>query len=320
MATIPELGKTKNEKERAQRIKENVRNRYGKLAQENSQGKNSGLINSCCGAPAETDIEYSKQLGYSQDDACNVPEGANLGLGCGNPQAIAQLKSGETVLDLGSGAGFDCFLAARKLAGTGHIIGVDMTPNMVEKARENAKKSNYSNVEFRLGEIEALPVDNNTIDVIISNCVVNLSTDKPQVYKEAVRVLKPGGRIAISDVVATAEMPESLKNDFELHSGCMAGATPVGELEKILQEAGFEDIKISIKEESRAFIKDWAPNSGAENYVASATIEAKKPSSTLNNQSSSQPLNSSNLTSQQGALKGEVTRSKGNCCGPRDSC
>jgi ubiquinone/menaquinone biosynthesis C-methylase UbiE len=272
--------------EKESQIKEKVRIKYGELAEASTQGKDSGNPSSCCVAPIKTDIGYSQQLGYSSEEATSVPEGANLGLGCGNPHAIAQLKPGETVLDLGSGAGFDCFLAARRVGSTGHVIGVDMTPSMIEKARANAEKGNYTNVEFRLGEIEALPVADDSIDVIISNCVVNLSPNKPQVYKEAGRVLKPGGRIAISDVVATLEMPEQIKKDFELYSGCMAGATPIAELKQALQIAGFENVKIVIKEESRAFIKEWAPTSGAENYVASATIEASKSALVLQDRQS----------------------------------
>ena len=257
-------------------IKKAVLQRYGDVAEKNSQSKSSGTTNSCCGASPETDVAYSEQLGYSKEEATCVPEGANMGLGCGNPGAIAALKKGETVLDLGSGGGFDCFLAASEVGETGHVIGVDMTPAMIEKARINAQKSSYKNVEFRLGEIEALPIADQSIDVIISNCVINLSTNKAQVFKEAARVLKSGGRLAIADVVATAEMPEAIKNDFELHSGCMAGATPIPLLKEILQATGFENIEIKVREESRQFIKDWASGTGAENYVASASIEAHK--------------------------------------------
>jgi len=289
----------------AEKIRENVRERYAKVARENTMGTDSGITTSCCGAPTEADISYSQQLGYSAEEAKSVPEGANLGLGCGNPHAIAQIQAGNTVLDLGSGAGFDCFLAARRVGDKGRVIGVDMTSDMIEKARTNARKGNYHQVEFRQGQIESLPVEDNTIDVIISNCVVNLSTNKPQVYQEAARVLKPGGRIAISDVVATGEIPEHIKKDFELYSGCMAGATPLAELEKMLQEAGLGNIKIMVKEESRTFIKGWAPNSGAENYVAAATIEASKPSPALENKTTdtatSSVLRFSTSTTGQGA-------------------
>lgn len=257
-------------------LKKAVLQRYATVAEKNTAKEEVGNSKSCCGAAVETDLAYSEQLGYSKEEVMSVPDGANMGLGCGNPTAIASLKPGETVLDLGSGGGFDCFLAVRQMGDTGHVIGVDMTPAMIEKARMNLQKSGYKNIEFRLGEIEALPVADNSVDVIISNCVINLCTNKAQVFKEAARVLKIGGRLAISDVVATAEMPEAIKNDFELHSGCMAGATPIPLLKEVLHAAGFENIHINIKEESRHFIKEWAVGSSAENYVASATIEAYK--------------------------------------------
>jgi ubiquinone/menaquinone biosynthesis C-methylase UbiE len=200
-----------------------------------------------------------------------------MGLGCGNPQAIASLKTGETVLDLGSGGGFDCFLAARAVGETGRVIGVDMTPEMVSKARANAAKTEFRNAEFRLGEIEHLPVADNSVDVIISNCVINLSPDKQKVFEDAFRVLKPGGRLAVSDVVATAELPEEVKNDLVLHCGCMAGASLISDVEAMLKESGFRDIRIQSKDESREFIQTWAPGRNIEEYVVSATIEAKKP-------------------------------------------
>ena len=182
-----------------------------------------------------------------------------MGLGCGNPGAIASIKPGETILDLGSGGGFDCFLAASEAGNAGQVIGIDMTPTMISKARDNAVKGHYNNVEFRLGEIEHMPVANDTVDVIISNCVINLSPDKQQVFSEAFRVLKPGGRLAISDVVASAELPEEIKNDLALYSGCMAGASQISELQAILEKNGFEKINIAPKDESKDFIKDWAP-------------------------------------------------------------
>jgi SAM-dependent methyltransferase len=217
------------------------------------------------------------QLGYSADDLSAVPEGANMGLGCGNPQALAALKPGQTVLDLGAGGGFDCFLAARQVGPRGRVIGVDMTPDMVSKARANAETLHATNVEFRLGEIEHLPVADGAIDVILSNCVINLSPDKASVFREAFRVLRPGGRLAISDVVATAALPEELAADTAALTGCVAGAAEVAELEGYLRSAGFQSILITVKEESRAFIRDWMPGSGIEQYVASATIEARKP-------------------------------------------
>jgi ubiquinone/menaquinone biosynthesis C-methylase UbiE len=178
-------------------------------------------------------------IGYSEAELAAVPEGANLGLGCGNPQAIAALKPGETVLDLGSGAGFDCFLAARQVGPAGHVIGVDMTPEMIRRARDNAAKAGLANVEFRLGEIEYLPVADASVDVVISNCVINLSPEKLQVFREAFRVLRPGGRLALSDIVATAELPAAVRDDLTLFTGCMAGAAHIDELEQMLSEVGF---------------------------------------------------------------------------------
>jgi len=192
------------------------------------------------------------------------------------PHRIAALKEGEVVVDLGSGAGFDCFLAARKVGPSGRVIGIDMTPEMLTKARENARRGGYSNVEFRLGEIEHLPVADQSADVAISNCVINLSPDKLQVFREAWRVLKPGGRLAISDVVATQELPEAIKTDLAAYAGCVAGAALVSDVEALLLESGFTDVKVQIQQASREAIKDWFPGSGVENYVASAIIEAKK--------------------------------------------
>jgi ubiquinone/menaquinone biosynthesis C-methylase UbiE len=200
-----------------------------------------------------------------------------MGLGCGNPQAIAALQPGETVLDLGSGGGFDCFLAARQVGETGRVIGIDMTPAMISKARNNAAKSDFRNVEFRLGEIENLPVADETIDVIISNCVINLSPDKPRVFADAYRALKPGGRLAISDVVAFAELPDEMRRDMELFTGCMAGASLVTEVEAMLQASGFAGIRVEPKNESKSFIRDWAPGTEITDYVVSATIEGIKP-------------------------------------------
>jgi SAM-dependent methyltransferase len=214
-------------------------------------------------------------MGYSNEELTSVPEGANLGLGCGNPQAIAALRSGETVLDLGSGAGFDCFLAAKRVGPTGRVIGVDMTAEMVTKARANAVKVQASNVEFRLGEIEHLPVADASIDVILSNCVINLSPDKARAFQEAFRALKPGGRLAISDVVALKTMPRELADNVEAMTGCVSGAAQISDLEVLLRDAGFADVKIVVKPESAAIIGQCMP--GAEGYAASATIEGKKP-------------------------------------------
>ena len=251
-------------------VRESVRQNYGKIAAENG---------SCCGPSCCTNVVGSpaEKLGYSPDDTSSVPDGSNLGLGCGNPLAIASLKPGQTVLDLGSGAGFDCFLAAKVVGRSGKVIGVDMTAEMISKARRNAASGRYENVEFRLGEIEHLPVANASIDVIISNCVINLSPDKRSVIEDAFRVLKPGGRLAISDIVATRDLPEEVRNDLALYSGCMAGATAIYELRKILANAGFRDVKIEEKSGSHEFIREWAPGRGIENYLTSATIEATKP-------------------------------------------
>jgi len=261
-------------------VKQTVRERYGRIAE---QGGSCGCAPTCC-SPKETETTHkddagavSRGLGYSADETSAVPEGSNLGLGCGNPQAIAALKSGETVLDLGSGAGFDTFLAARAVGPTGRVIGVDMTLEMVSKARKNKTSGGYENVEFRIGEIESLPVADATVDVIISNCVINLSPDKPRVFREAFRVLKPGGRLAVSDIVALAPIPEELRKDWELYTGCVTGASLVEDLKATLKQAGFADLRIVRKGESREIIGGWFPGRKAEDYVASASIEAVKP-------------------------------------------
>ena len=221
--------------------------------------------------------EKTLRMGYSEAEIAAVPDGANLGLGCGNPQAIAALRPGEVVVDLGSGAGFDCFLAAQQVGPEGRVIGVDMTHEMLKKARDNATKLAADNVEFRLGEIEHLPIADNTADVVMSNCVINLVPDKAQVYREAFRVLKPGGRIAISDVVNTAPLSPDLAADPNLLCGCIAGAAPVAQVEDWLGEAGFADVRIEVKAESRELIAGWAPGSGIENHVVSANVMALKP-------------------------------------------
>ena len=252
-----------------------VRDRYAEVAKAGSSCCGTGA--SCCGNSSVAPAEISAQLGYSAEELAFAPEGANLGLGCGNPQAIADLKPGEVVVDLGSGAGFDCFLAARGVGPTGRVIGVDMTPEMVASARENAHKAGLDNVEFRLGEIEHLPVADASADVIISNCVINLSPDKPAVFRDAFRVLKPGGRLAVSDVVATAELPESWKDDMRLLSACISGAVDIDTLSQMLADAGFVGIDIRPKEESREFIREWEPETELEDYVLSAAIRATRP-------------------------------------------
>jgi SAM-dependent methyltransferase len=216
-------------------------------------------------------------MGYSEAELAALPEGADLGLGCGNPQAIAAMGPGEVVVDLGSGAGIDCFLAARQVGANGRVIGVDMTHEMLAKARANAERVRAANVEFRLGEIEHLPIADNTADVVISNCVINLVPDKPQVYREAFRVLKAGGRIAIADVVNTAPLPPELASDATPLCTCLAGAATTRQIEDWLATAGFGNIRIAIKPGSRELVGSWAPGRGIEDYAASATIEARKP-------------------------------------------
>ena len=264
------------EKKHPDEIRTVVRKKYGEVAKSDSTGCCT-LISSCCGEPATSLENLGTLTGYSHKELRLAPEGSNMGLGCGNPQAIAALKPGETVLDLGSGGGFDCFLAAKQVGHTGKVIGVDMTPEMISKAKENALKGDYSNVEFRLGEIEHLPAADASIDVIISNCVINLSPKKLDVFKEAFRILKPGGRLAISDVVATAQLPPEFKNDLDLLSACVSGAATVVEITEMLQEAGFQDIQIQTKDESRELIKEWVPGKNVQDYIVSANIEAVKP-------------------------------------------
>ncbi|MBN1981557.1 MAG: arsenite methyltransferase [Chitinivibrionales bacterium] len=252
-------------------IRQKVRNHYAQVAHSTSSCC-SGSAGACCSsAPQE-----SEKIGYSSQEIGSVPDGANMGLGCGNPQAIASLKKGEIVVDLGSGGGFDCFLAARQVGDCGKVIGIDMTSDMVSTARRNAVKSGFSNVEFRLGEIENLPVADNSADVIISNCVINLSPDKQRVFNEAYRILKTGGRLAISDVVATAQLPPTVKQFDGAYCSCISGAVRSEEIKAMLGKAGFCDISISLNHASGEFIKDWLPNSGIENFLCSAAITAYK--------------------------------------------
>ena len=222
-------------------IRKAVRNGYGKIA------KNSGsccLPGASCGCGGNSVEKLSQGIGYSPEEIQAVPEGANLGLGCGNPLALASIREGETVLDLGSGAGFDAFLAARSVGKTGRVIGVDMTPEMLDKARENARKGRYENVEFRLGEIENLPAADHTVDIIISNCVINLSPDKERVFREAFRVLKPGGRLVVSDIVLLNRLPDALIESIEAYVGCVAGAVMKEDYLRAIGEAGFKNIDI----------------------------------------------------------------------------
>lgn len=214
-------------------------------------------------------------MGYSDSELSSVPEGANLGFGCGNPVALASLKEGDVVLDLGSGAGFDAFLSAQRVGKTGRVIGVDMTPEMIAKAKENAKKGNYSNVEFRMGEIEKLPVEDSSIDVIISNCVINLSPDKEAVFKEAYRVLKAGGRLMVSDLVLAKELPQEIRDSVEAYVGCLAGAIKKEEYLRFIEQAGFQGIKI-ISEASYPVDAMFDNLEAAQNAIVSVKVAAVK--------------------------------------------
>ncbi|MFB6123761.1 MAG: arsenite methyltransferase [Haloferacaceae archaeon] len=244
-----------------------VRDRYARIAASND---------ACCGDACD-DTERPTDLGYSAADVEVAAAGADLSLGCGNPKAIADLSAGDTVLDLGSGGGFDCFLAAQEVGRDGHVVGVDMTPEMLDAARDNATANDVDNVEFRLGEIEHLPVRDSCIDVVISNCVVNLSPSKAQVFRECYRVLRPGGRLAISDVVSTAALPEEVRRDPDSVAACITGASPVDDLDAMLTAAGFVGVDITPDDESAAFIDDWDDDRELSDYVVSATIEARKP-------------------------------------------
>lgn len=230
-----------------------------------------------CGKRDLNADQISAYLGYSNDDLKTVPVGANLGLGCGNPQAISSIKPDEVVVDLGSGGGFDCFLAALNVGPKGRVIGVDMTPEMINRARKNTEKAAIENVEFRLGEIEHLPVGDNVADLIISNCVINLSPEKYKVYRDAFRVLKPGGRLAISDIVAQKPLPEDIQKDLALVSACIGGAATIEDTQKMLKKAGFENIIITPKKFNRELINEFLPGSLAGEYVVSAYIQAQKP-------------------------------------------
>jgi arsenite methyltransferase len=282
------------ESTRSEEIRKAVQEAYGKVAKARGMGSESSTQPSCCGltqispkpyeasccGPQDITTEMlSQSLGYTKDDLESVPEGTNMGLGCGNPVAVASLKPGETVVDLGSGGGFDCFLAARAVGPNGKVIGVDMTPDMLSTARESAKKSGFGNLEFRLGEIEHLPVADNTADVIMSNCVINLSPDKLGVYQEAYRVLKSGGRLAISDILAKTPIPDEISNDLDLVCACLGGAGTMDDTEALLRQAGFKDIRIKTHALSPEIFREW-DNGKIENaagHVVSAYIEALKP-------------------------------------------
>jgi arsenite methyltransferase len=284
-----------------EKIRDFVRARYGAIAEQADADCGCGptcctdgprpaapapakASNTCCTTEAPCGASYGEQLGYSAEELAAAPAGADLGLGCGNPLALASIKPGETVLDLGSGAGFDCFLAARQLAGTGRVIGVDMTPAMITKARANAAKNGYAEptsggqtpVEFRLGEIEALPVADASVDLILSNCVINLSPEKPRVFREAFRVLKPGGRLAIADIVATKPLPATLREKLGAIGACVGGAALVADLRAMLSAAGFARIEILARESSRRLINQWTEDESAGQFVVSAMITAFK--------------------------------------------
>jgi SAM-dependent methyltransferase len=266
-------------------IKKFVREAYTKIAKQDS---------SCCAnvnlCYRNTDLEQDigKKIGYTKEELSKVPEGANLGLGCGNPVALTSLREGETVLDLGSGAGLDCFLASSKVGEKGRVIGVDMTPDMIEKAKENSEKGNYKNVEFRLGEIENLPVADNSVDVVISNCVINLSPNKRRVFQEIFRVLKPGGRIAISDIALIIELPKKIQDSIEAYASCVGGAILIDKYRRIIETSGLKDIVITVKNSStcintdkkvpigRDILDGLGENESLEGYVASIYIEGRK--------------------------------------------
>ncbi len=257
-------------------IREAVREKYGEIAAVKAPVDCGRQGSACCsGGDADPLLNLTRRLGYKRGDVAAAPAGANLGLGCGNPLDAAKLKKNETVLDLGSGGGFDCFLAAAKIGEKGRVIGVDMTPEMVARARRNAGTAAEKNVDFRLGELESLPVADDSADVIISNCVINLCPEKPKVFQEAFRVLKKGGRLAVSDMVAKKELPESMKSEPALHTACIAGASLINELERMLREAGF--INIRIRPKGGVDVFHCAPSNGISEYVTSATIEAVKP-------------------------------------------
>jgi arsenite methyltransferase len=264
--------------------REGVRDRYGSIA-ESAETESGDSDSSCCGGStdccsgADADEMLAEEIearGYDPADVDRVDTEVGS-LGCGNPTAIADLDPSEVVLDLGSGGGFDCFLAADAVGPDGRVIGVDMTPEMLEKARDAAERNDVSNVEFRLGEMEHVPVADGAVDVVISNCAINLSTDKRGVFREVDRVLKPGGRLAVSDVVKTGPMPDDVELEPDAFSGCIAGAVPVNALRRMLEVAGFEDVQVTIEEGSESFISDWAEEYDPSQFLASARIEARKP-------------------------------------------
>src|SRR3972149_3681992 len=262
------------------KIKNIVKEAYGKIAKD---GKGCG-----CDTGGPDAKEFAKCIGYSENEVTVIPEGPNVGLSCGNPTALAGLKKGETVLDLGSGDGIDCFLAAMNVGESGKVIGVDMTPEMIEKAREKARKGEYTNVEFRLGQIENIPVEDNIVDVVISNCVINLSPDKPKVFEEIYRGLKPGGRLSISDIALIRRLPDNIQKSIEAYVGCVGGTILVDEYRKIVEDAGFKDVILTIKGSSscidpetkdpigRALLDGLGECESLNDYVVSINVEGRK--------------------------------------------
>jgi len=279
---------------RKDEIKKVVKEGYANIAKQGSPCCKP--VDSCCGTQNVAE-NISRNIGYTKEELKAVPEGANLGLGCGNPVALASLRQGETVLDLGSGAGFDCFLAANKVGENGKVIGVDMTPEMIERAKTNAVKGGYRNTEFRLGEIENLPVDSNAVDAVISNCVINLSPEKEKVFQEALRVLKPGGRIMISDIVLLKELPAAVKKSVEAYIGCLSGAIMKDQYLKAISRAGFKDI--SIIEETSYPVDLMANDPTAQAVIESFDI----PLETLND-----------LTDAVISIKVSAVKPSGSCC------
>jgi ubiquinone/menaquinone biosynthesis C-methylase UbiE len=263
-----------NEKEK---IRDAVRQYYGRAAEQRVSCCECAPASPCCEESSTSLLSTYERFGYAPRDVLEFYGDKNIGQSCGNPLAIAGLKPGETVLDLGCGSGFDCYLAAKQVGENGHVIGIDMTPEVLNMASKNLSKWDFENVEFRLGEIEHLPVADNSVDVIISNCVINLSTDKLRVFKEVFRALKPGGRLSASDIIATAPLPEEIKNDINLHCSCIAGTENADVLTGMLRDVGFQDIRIKPKEDSRESIREWAPAKETADLVVSATIEAVKP-------------------------------------------
>jgi len=251
-------------------IRSSVRKNYSRIARRDDS--------CCCGCAPQAGAEGNASLmaGYTEEDLKSAAPESNMGLGCGNPVALAELREGETVLDLGSGGGFDCFLARRRVGDTGRVIGVDMTPDMVSLARKNAEKSGYDNVAFYLGEIEHLPVADGTVDVITSNCVINLSPDKPQVFAEAYRVLKKGGRLCVSDILATGDIPDKVRENPDLVCACIGGAERAEEVKRMIMEAGFKNVELNPKENSREMIRQWAPEIRADEFLDSFIIRAVK--------------------------------------------